>query len=290
MMIDKPLKAPELVTGSVDENDQDMPEKNVIETGPSGAGCESVLNSSYGELFGIPLTVFGFLAYVTVCTVSVQGSLKAAESESEDTSRMTLLGGAAILAATSAYLIFTLYTKLGGQPCPYCFTSAGLSTLILLCSVRGAKLPEMLAGGGMALIVSTSLAVGFGDVLLPGQEPPPKPVQQAIDLPYRPAMIDTVSEERYIALAKHLKATGAKMYGAFWCSHCNDQKRDFGAEAYKDLPYVECFPEGYRSGVTMAEVCKEAELTGFPTWKIGGETLEGEQSFEVLARASGFSQ
>jgi hypothetical protein len=27
-----------------------------------------------------------------------------------------------------------------------------------------------------------------------------------------------------IALAKHLQSIGAKMYGAFWCSHCNEQK------------------------------------------------------------------
>ena len=36
----------------------------------------------------------------------------------------------------------------------------------------------------------------------------------------------------------YLKETGAKMYGAFWCSHCEDQKETFGAGA-SDLPYVE---------------------------------------------------
>lgn len=28
-----------------------------------------------------------------------------------------------------------------------------------------------------------------------------------------------------IALARHLYSIGAKMYGAFWCTHCNDQKQ-----------------------------------------------------------------
>ena len=37
-------------------------------------------------------------------------------------------------------------------------------------------------------------------------------------------------------VAKHLKESGAKMYGAFWCSHCEDQKETFGAGA--DIPYV----------------------------------------------------
>jgi hypothetical protein len=39
---------------------------------------------------------------------------------------------------------------------------------------------------------------------------------------------------------------GAKFYGAFWCSHCYDQKVQFGAQAAELLPYVECFPDGYR--------------------------------------------
>lgn len=36
------------------------------------------------------------------------------------------------------------------------------------------------------------------------------------------------------------------MYGAFWCSHCFDQKQDFGKEAAADFPYVECYPDGMR--------------------------------------------
>ena len=45
-------------------------------------------------------------------------------------------------------------------------------------------------------------------------------------------------------LAKRLKTAGAQMYGAFWCSHCFDQKQDFGKEAMADFPYVECYPDG----------------------------------------------
>lgn len=32
----------------------------------------------------------------------------------------------------------------------------------------------------------------------------------------------------------------------FSCSHCYDQKEDFGAQAMADFPYVECFPEGWQ--------------------------------------------
>ena len=53
------------------------------------------------------------------------------------------------------------------------------------------------------------------------------------------------SEPRAVKLAKRLKVAGAKMYGAFWCSHCFDQKQDFGKEAMADFPYVECYPDGF---------------------------------------------
>jgi hypothetical protein len=56
------------------------------------------------------------------------------------------------------------------------------------------------------------------------------------------------------------------MYGAFWCSHCAEQKAAFGSGA--PLPYTECFPEGYRKGVQMAPACKAAKLDGFPTWTL----------------------
>ena len=80
------------------------------------------------------------------------------------------------------------------------------------------------------------------------------------------AQIATVSTPSSRALAAHLERVGARMYGAFWCSHCAEQKAAFGAGA--PLPYVECFPEGYRKGVQMAPACKAAKLDGFPTWAL----------------------
>ncbi len=59
--------------------------------------------------------------------------------------------------------------------------------------------------------------------------------------------ISTVATPGARALAAHLGRVGAQMYGAFWCSHCAEQKEAFGKGA--PLPYVECFPEGYRKGV-----------------------------------------
>lgn len=46
-----------------------------------------------------------------------------------------------------------------------------------------------------------------------------------IDLPPISPEVTHVSSSQEIALAKQLKAIGAKMYGAFWCSHCFEQKQ-----------------------------------------------------------------
>jgi len=88
-----------------------------------------------------------------------------------------------------------------------------------------------------------------------------------------------------MVLAQRLRDAGAKMYGAFWCSHCYEQKQEFGKGAMDVFPYVECFPEGWKQGIEMDPACKEANLEGFPTWVIGSERLEGEQPLEVLQSA-----
>lgn len=46
-----------------------------------------------------------------------------------------------------------------------------------------------------------------------------------IDLPYFSTEITTTSSPFALSLAKHLRSIGAKMYGAFWCSHCLEQKQ-----------------------------------------------------------------
>jgi len=45
----------------------------------------------------------------------------------------------------------------------------------------------------------------------------------------------------------------------------------FGREAAKQLDYVECFPDGYRTGTKMIDACLDAKIEGFPTWIINGQ-------------------
>ena len=104
-------------------------------------------------------------------------------------------------------------------------------------------------------------------------------------LPYKPAVVDTESPAGATSLAQRLRDSGARMYGAFWCSHCNAQKREFGKDAQTDLPYIECYPDGYQGPGSIAKACKEADVEGFPTWLINGQKLEGDWSLAALQDA-----
>jgi len=75
------------------------------------------------------------------------------------------------------------------------------------------------------------------------------------------------------------------MYGAYWCSHCNNQKQVFGAGGARLINYVECAADGYQS---QRNACQEEKISGYPTWKIGGEFYRGEKSIEELIEISGF--
>ena len=75
------------------------------------------------------------------------------------------------------------------------------------------------------------------------------------------------------------------MYGAYWCSHCHDQKSLFGTEALSELPYIECDAKGVNA---QPDQCKAAKLDGYPTWVINGKTIGGTQALADLAEASGY--
>jgi thiol-disulfide isomerase/thioredoxin len=82
------------------------------------------------------------------------------------------------------------------------------------------------------------------------------------------------------AFAQCINESGAKFYGAFWCSHCQAQKEMFGSSK-KFLPYIECSTP---NGGAQLDICKEAGIEGYPTWVFAdGSELSGELSFETLA-------
>jgi len=81
-----------------------------------------------------------------------------------------------------------------------------------------------------------------------------------------------------------LKEKGAIFYGAFWCSHCQNQKKMFG-KSVKYLPYVECSTS---DGKKQLPACQEKNIDGYPTWVFADETREvGEVPLEKLSEKTG---
>ena len=86
--------------------------------------------------------------------------------------------------------------------------------------------------------------------------------------------------------AQCLAAKQAKMYGAYWCPHCADQKAMFES-SFHFVPYVECGVPGSRD---ESPACKAVGIKHFPTWEFAdGERQEGTQSLHFLGTKTGCS-
>src|SRR3989338_2706086 len=87
-----------------------------------------------------------------------------------------------------------------------------------------------------------------------------------------------------IAFAKCLTEKEAKMFGAYWCPHCQRQKKMLDG-AFKEITYIECSLPG---GQGQTEICQQAGIESYPTWEFAnGERRTGELSFEQLATQTG---
>jgi hypothetical protein len=90
---------------------------------------------------------------------------------------------------------------------------------------------------------------------------------------------------RLDAFAKCLAARQVKMYGLFWCTHCEEQKEMFGS-AFQYVPYIECGTKGSRA---EQPACKQVGVKNFPTWQFATERHEGVLRLESLSEKSGCS-
>lgn len=91
---------------------------------------------------------------------------------------------------------------------------------------------------------------------------------------------NVVSSDSSNELSKHLTNYGAVMYGTEWCSYCKKQKELFG-NSFKYVNYVDCD--------LKKDECISAGITGYPTWRIDGQSYPGVQQLELLAELTGYS-
>lgn len=144
------------------------------------------------------------------------------------------------------------------------------------------------AASASTIIATASLAAPLAAHSIP----PPEMLGNApggrerIAVLYTPPSVKGQSTPEQIALAEHLKKTGAKFYGAYWCRFCNMQRGVFGAGGVRALPYVECAEDGVNS---QSSVCRSMrEVDGYPTWQIKGKFYSGMQTLQQLQALSGF--
>ena len=92
--------------------------------------------------------------------------------------------------------------------------------------------------------------------------------------------ITTSSSSQKIKFAKFLTENNIKMYSAYWCPHCHDQKQLFGKDAVKELKVIECAKDGKDNEY---ELCQTKGISGFPSWEISGEIISGTRDLNELA-------
>src|SRR5215471_20780325 len=90
---------------------------------------------------------------------------------------------------------------------------------------------------------------------------------------------------KYDSFAKCLASKDARMYGLYWCPHCADQKREFGA-SFRYVPYVECASQ--EDPHQLTQQCKAAGLKLFPSWQFGQDPpKEGVLTLQDLSQKTG---
>jgi hypothetical protein len=93
-------------------------------------------------------------------------------------------------------------------------------------------------------------------------------------------------QHKHDAFAQCLSGRGVKMYGAWWCPHCIEQKEMFG-KSFEYVPYVECGIKGDTHG--QSQVCKDENVKHYPTWQFPptGERVERVFTLEELSDRTG---
>ena len=255
-------------------------------------GCDQVLSSEYADVFGLPLALFGCLAYLAMAVMALGPTLLRSETQAvtrrkleEVTSMLLFLGGTAMMIF-SGYLMYLLTTELKAF-CIYCVASAIMSTALFVLALLSndwedsGKLAFNGILVGIVTMVGTLGVYSWEDGAI--ATTPDQYIAQAANNPPPPAT--TTSGDAELALGDHLAEIGAIKYGAWWCPHCFDQRQILGQKAYKKVTYVECDSTGVDP---QPQVCQAAGVQSYPTWEINGQLYPGTQNAEALAEASGY--
>lgn len=255
---------------------------------PTNGQCASVLNGAWASIpyTNIPLSLMGFFAYATVAALAIGPVLFGDEDDS--TNRILLLVMTTAMGTFSTFLMTLLFTYLQ-QSCPFCLASATFSWTLAASAWLGGAIPEtrvrLALKSSLATFATVTAATAIFFVSVTGG-----PVTTASSDPYlafdetdggprRPPAIIADSTDRSLQIARELKTMDSRMFGAYWCPHCFDQKETLGQEAFTIVDYIECGENGYNA---QPKLCNSKKLPGYPTWEIAGQLYPGEKTLDDL--------
>lgn len=248
------------------------------------SGCDVVLNSPWATVFGLPLSLFGFLGYFSMMVFAVaplffnSPEQKRFCSKLENWTGLLLFMGGTAMMVFSVYLMYLLAYEIKAA-CTYCIASAVLSLSLFILAIIGREWEDIQQLFFTGIMVAVIVLVGTLGVYANVNN-------TSASTQVGDYTITTSSGAAELGLAQHLKQIDAKMYGAFTCPHCQSQKHLFGKEAAAQLNYIECHPQGKNS---QTDLCMKANIQGFPTWEIKGKMFQGEKNLPELADLSGYS-
>lgn len=259
-------------------------------------GCQIVLASPFANVGNFPLTGLGLLSYIAVAVMAFAPTLvdpktnKAAHNQLNNLTWLGLFLAGVGLAVFSGYLMYLLAFVIKAA-CPFCIASAIFTFVILGLTIFGRDWEDVgqlfFSGTAAALgavlvslvLYNTAIGGGSGEItaLAPTTAPEPGIGWE----------IKSTSGAAEVELATHLTQQGAKMYSAYWCPHCFEQKQLFGKQAWDRVTNVECAADAKKN--PQPELCAKAGIKGFPTWEINGKLSDGGvKKLAKLAELTGY--
>jgi uncharacterized membrane protein len=260
--------------------------------------CQAVLSSQYAKVAGVPLSLFGCLAYIAIA-LSAWAPLLLKSSDNkelranvENWTWLVIFAGSTAMVIFSGYLVYLMSFQIKAF-CIYCLASAIFSISLFVVTLIGRAWEDIGQLFFTGLVVGMVSLIGTLGVYAQVGGPTANSGGSRSTIPEPTTMpqppigweITTTSGEAEKALARHLKKVGAKAYFAYWCPHCYEQKQLFGKEAAHELNYVECTPDGING---KPQVCKDAGVKAFPSWEIKGKLTAGIKTLEELADETGY--
>jgi uncharacterized membrane protein/glutaredoxin len=256
-------------------------------------GCEIVLASPFANVGSFPLTGLGLLSYVAVAVMGFAPTLidpktnKAAHTQLNNLTWLGLFLAGIGMAVFSCYLMYLLAFVIKAA-CPFCIASAIFTFTIFGLTLFGHDWEDIgqLIFTGMgaalaALVVSLVLYTSSTGSEINSLAPPTPTPTPGIGWE-----IQSTSSSAEIDLAKHLTQKGVKMYSAYWCPHCYEQKQLFGKQAWAEITNVECAADAKKN--PQPEVCAKAGIKSFPTWSINGKLEAGVKKLADLGELTGY--